>query len=285
MKRILVTHIDLDGAGSAILFKRRYPDIEVRYHDYDTIDEISKELSKELWENKDEYDTIFYSDITPNEEYGMKMIDHPKFTLIDHHITREYLRDAKHGNVVYSTYFCATYLTTDYLNVNTMDYERYRNFILAVDAYDMWKLDSEYRGLGLNLNLLFNYYGMKEFVKQFADMREFNNKEYIILEVLQKLDRDYLVEKLKQGKIKTDKDGYTYFEVYTAEKGGHLGVLVDDPDFPVDCEYIKVINLNDLVVGLYAKDFNVSGIAELHGGGGHRGAAGYEIKFLKDIYV
>jgi oligoribonuclease NrnB/cAMP/cGMP phosphodiesterase (DHH superfamily) len=208
-------------------------------------------------------------------------VDTPISKSIDHHITREYLRDAKHGNVVYSTYFCATYLTADYLNVNTMDYEGYRNFILAVDAYDMWKLDSSYRGLGLNLNLLFNYYGMEKFVKQFADMRKFNNKEYIILEVLQKLDRDYLAEKLKQGKIKTDKDGNTYFEVYTAEKGGHLGVLVDDPDFPVECEYIKVINTNDLVVGLYAKDFDVSEIAKDNGGGGHKGAAGYELESFK----
>jgi len=67
--------------------------------------------------------------------------------------------------------------------------------------------------------------------------------------------------------------------------GGHLGSLVNNPNFPVECRYIKVINLNDLVVGLYSEEFDVSKIAKSRGGGGHKTAAGYEIKFLQPIYV
>lgn len=282
MKRILITHTDLDGAGCAIIFKRRYPDITVEYHDYDTIDRISRDL----WNCRNQYDEIYFADITPNEEYGMKMVEDPKFVLIDHHITREYLRNVSdRPNIVYDTAYCATYLTAKYLSEYVTQYEKQKAFILAVDAYDTWKLDSEYRTHGLELNLLFDYYGMERFVEEFANMRYIIDKEGVILEVLQKIASDYLAEKLKQGRIKVDKNGYTYFEVYTAEKGGSIGILVDDPDFPDDCEYIKVINLNDLVVGLYSKDHNVSAIAELHGGGGHRTAAGYEIEFLQDIYV
>lgn len=281
MKRILITHTDLDGAGCAILFKRRYPDITVEFHDYDTIDRISKDL----WDCRNQYDEIYFADITPNEEYGRKMLGDERFTFIDHHITREYLHNMAYNRVVYDTDYCATYLTANYLDLNIIHVGKNRDFVLAVDAYDTWKLDSPYRDIGLNLNLLFNYYGMDEFVEQFGAIRKFTTKEYTILEVLKKIDRDYLTEKLKQGRMKTDKNGYIYFEVYTAEKGGNLGILVDDPRFPAECEYVKVINLNDLTVGLYAKDFDVSRIAELSGGGGHRGAAGYEIKFLQDIYV
>lgn len=282
MKRILITHTDSDGAGCAILFKRRYPDIEIIYHDYDTIDGVSEDL----WNRKDEYDEIYFADITPNEEYGMKMVYDPKFVFIDHHITREYLKDlSDRPGIMYDTAYCATYLTAKYLGEYIIQYEEQKSFILAVDAYDAWKVDSEYRKPGLDLNLLFSYYGMEEFVEQFADMRDLNDKECIILEVLQRIDRDYLAEKLKQGTIKTDKNGIVYFEVYKTEKGGHVGVLVDDPDFPFECKYIKAINLNDLVVGLYSKDFDVSEIAKAHGGGGHKTAAGYQIEFLQDIYV
>lgn len=282
MERILITHTDLDGAGCAILFKRQYPDIEIRYHDYDTIDEVSEDI----WDRRDEYDAIYFADITPNEEYGRKMVGDPKFILIDHHITREYLRDlSDRPNIVYDTAYCATYLTAKYLSEYVTQYEEQKAFILAVDAYDTWKLDSKYRIYGLKLNLLFNYYGMERFIEEFACMDKLTDEKYIILKVLQKMDRDYLAEKLRQGRIKTDKAGNTYFEVHVAEKGGHIGVLVDDPDFPPEARYVKTINLNDLTVGLYAKDFDVSEIAKAHGGGGHPGASGYQIEFLQNIYV
>lgn len=279
-KRILVTHTDLDGAGCAIIFNRYYPDIEIKYCDYDTIDEVASEL----WYRKNKYDVIYFADITPSEEYGMMLLGDPKFTFIDHHITREYLWHTPRDNVIYDTNFCGTYLAANYLDQHILRSWNDKNFILAIDAYDTWKLNSGYRQFGVYLNLLFNYYGMDKFVEKFNDMHEMNNEEYTILEVLMKLDYDYLTEKLKQGKIKTDKNGNTYFEVYVSEKGGHLGTLVNDRNFPTECEYIKVINLNDHVVGLYSEEFDVSEIAKENSGGGHLNAAGYSIKNLELIY-
>ena len=275
MKRILITHIDLDGAGVAILFKKHYPDIEVEYHNYDTIDEVAQKLL----DNKDNYDKIFFADITPSEHIGKQMLDDPKFTLIDHHITREYLI----GRPFYDTEFCATFLTAAYFQ--PMD-NKYNDFIRAVDAYDTWKLNSPYRLLGLQLNLLFDYYKMDKFVEEFSDMRDINRNEEIVIEVLSKIERDYLSEKLNQGKIKTDKYNNTYFEIHVTEKGAHIGLLVDDARFPEECKYIKVINFNDMAVGLYSKEFDVSEIARSRGGGGHANAAGFELrnKYYMDEY-
>lgn len=270
MKRILITHTDLDGAGCAIIFKKHYPDIEIEYHDYDTIDEISQEL----WNDRDKYRSIFFADITPNEKYGKLMAGDYKFVFIDHHITREYLSAlSDRPNIIYDTGVCATLLTARYLDLYADNYA----FVAAVDAYDTWKLDSAYRKDGLNLNLLFDYYKMDEFVEEFSDMRDINRNEEIVIEVLRKIERDYLDEKLEQGKIKTDNNGNMYFVVHVAEKGNNIGILIDDPRFPKECKYIKVINLNDSVVGLYSKDFDVSEIAKSHGGGGHTTAAGYQI--------
>lgn len=276
MTTILVTHTDLDGAGCAILFKRQFPDIEIEYHDYDTIDDISKEL----WDNRNNYDQIFFADITPNEEIGRKMVNDDKFILIDHHITRTYLADLPNTNVIYDTTICATRLVAHYFGVANeydADYNDNWKFIFAVDAYDTWKLNSLYREHGLDLNLLFSYYGMDEFVTEFSNMDVIDSYERTILTVLKRLDSDYLTEKLNQGVIKQDNNGNKYFEVYVCGKGGHIGVLVDDPRFPGECLYVKTINLNDKVVGLYSKDFDVSEIAKSHGGGGHPGAAGYQI--------
>jgi len=276
MKRILVTHKDLDGAGCAILFKKEYPNIEVRYHNYDTIDEVSQEL----WDNKDEYYQIIFADITPNEEIGMKMANYTggaKFVLIDHHITREYLKEAitySTQRIIYDTSLCATLLSAVYLN-GTYNWR----FIYAVDAYDTWKLESIHRERGLKLNLLFDYYGMDEFVVEFSDTDQIDGYEERIIEVLERVNRKYLDEKLTQGRKEIDKDGNIYFEVYVCGQGGHVGVLLDDPDFPPECRYMKTINLNEDVVGLYSKEpFDVSVIAKANGGGGHKTAAGYQIE-------
>lgn len=266
MNRILITHDDLDGAGCAILFKYHYPDIEVQHHNYGTIDNIAQELLN----NKDKYDRIYFADITPSEYIGKEMLKDGKFVLIDHHITREYLL----GQPFYDTSVCATVLTAAYFY--PMD-NKYNDFIHAVDAYDTWKLNSPYRDLGLYLNLLFDHYKMDEFVKEFSDMRDINRNEEIVIEVLIKIEKDYLAEKLTQGRIEVDNDGNTFFEIYVGERGVNVGVLVDDPDFPPECEYIKAINLNDMAVGLYSNGFDVSEIAKACGGGGHTGAAGYQI--------
>ena len=275
MKRILITHTDLDGAGCAIAFKRIYPDIEVRYHDYDTIDEISEEI----WDSKDEYDEIYFADITPNPKYGIRMMYDDKFVLIDHHITRAYLKLAQMDNVVYSMNACGAMLSMDYLN---MDYD---DFIQGIDAYDRWQLDSPYRKYGVDLNLLFNYYGMDEFVARFLKTTYVSSYDNTIINILERIEEDYFVEKLKQGNVKFDRNSIAYFEVHVSEKNFNLGVLVDRADFPKGCKYIKTINLNDGVVGLYSNGFDVSEIAKAHGGGGHTTAAGYQIEFIQKLYI
>lgn len=273
MKNILITHTDLDGAGCAIIFDQKYPDIKIQYHDYDTIDEIAQEL----WNNKDNYHQIFFADITPSEEIGMKMINYSydKFILIDHHITREYLRNSTNDNVIYNTEICATQLTAEYLKLP--DTGNNWDFVMSVDAYDMWKLNSPYREQGVKLNLLFHYYGMDKFIIEFYELDIIDNYEENIIEVLKNLDQKYLAKKLEQGKILTDKNGNIYFQVYVCENSAPVGMLVDDPDFPPECEYVKSINPNTNTVGLYSKEFDVSKIAKENGGGGHIHAAGYQI--------
>ena len=107
MKQILITHDDLDGAGCAIAFKWKYPDIEIQHHDYKTIDDIAVQL----WIERDNYDRIFFADISPSEEIGSLMLNDPKFVIIDHHKTREYLV----GTPYFDVDRCGAYISYDFL--------------------------------------------------------------------------------------------------------------------------------------------------------------------------
>jgi len=275
-KRILITHTDLDGAGCAILFKKYYPDIEVQYHDYKTIEEISEKLLKE----KDDYEKIYFADITPVEEIGKEMLKDDKFVLIDHHKTRTYLEGTKY----FDTNYCGTLLSYKYLlNEYCSDKDMIvTNFVGLIDAWDCWKLDSPYRKDGENLNLLFGYYGMEIFVRLFSDLRGISITEDTMLLVLKNIKEKYLKHKLQQCKLKEDEDGNRYWEVYIGESQSGLGNMLEMADvLPENLKYLKCIFINDNSVSLYTIDklnFDVSIVAKKNGGGGHKNAAGYVLK-------
>lgn len=263
MKRILITHDDLDGAGCAIVFRRAYPDIEVQYHDYKTIDEIASEL----WDNRSDYDQIFFADISPSEEIGSIMLKYPKFFIIDHHKTRTYLEGSPH----FDTERSGTLISYDFLCDSP-----YPKFIRGVNAWDMWDLRSPFRSLGEDLNQLFEFYGMEKFVEEFKNMRQISGNEKVIIEVLKKLHSDYLREKLDHAKVRIDLEDNRYLHVYIGEKQSGLGNILELDGVP-DVEYLECENLNDGVISLYSLGFDVSVIAKSLGGGGHTRAAGYTI--------
>ena len=262
MKQILITHDDLDGAGCAIIFRHAFPDIEIQHHDYKTIDEIATLL----WEGRSNYDRIFFADISPSEELGLMMLNDPKFVIIDHHKTREYLA----GSPNFDVSRCGTCLSYDFLWSKPFPI-----FVRGVNAWDIWDLESPFRPLGEDLNLLFGYYGMEVFVDEFKNMRRISANEKVAIEVLKKIHEDYLREKADQCKVRIDLEGNRYFEVYIGERRSGLGNLLELEDF--DVRYLQCINLNDGVVSLYSLGFDVSEIAKFRGGGGHTRAAGYTL--------
>ena len=174
IKRILITHVDLDGAGAAIMFRKKYPNIEVEYRNHSSIDKRAKELLNE----QKNYEKIFFADIIPSDmEVGTQMIKSDKFVLIDHHVSQEYLKEER----TYNPEFCATYLSAVYLFgdiENNYDLEqtslsdKEKTFIYSVDAWDVWKLNSKYRDNGEKLNYICFYYGLEEFTNRYKDFNE-----------------------------------------------------------------------------------------------------------------
>jgi len=269
MKTILITHNDLDAAGCAILFKCKFPDIEIVYDDYKKITDITKELIR----NRDKYDKIFFADISPEEAEAKVLIKDDKFVIIDHHIARSPFLE---GLKTFDTRYCAALIAENYLGFVS------QGFILKIDAWDTWKLDSPWRKEGEDLNLLFGYYGMKKFIYSFRNGRDINEMEKTILEVLRKQKNDYLEQKMTQTITKTDDDGNNYWEVYIGEPQSGLGQIMEIAKekqiLPEDVKYIKCINPNDKLISLYSLGFDVSKIVGKYGGGGHTKASGYHYK-------
>ena len=168
----------------------------------------------------------------------------------------------------------ATYLSYIYLSNDEIP----TKFIMSVDAWDCWKLDSQYREYGECLNLLFGYYGMTDFVDIFNNMPGISDNQSIIIEIIRKNKNDYLLNKLKQARVMLDDDGNRYLEVHIGESQSGIGNILEINDNIVDIKYLKCINLNDSIVSLYSLGFDVSVIAQKHGGGGHAGASGYSIE-------
>ena len=285
MKKILITHTDLDGTGCAIVFKKKYPDISVEFRNYDTINE----RAKELYDEKEKYEKIFFADIIPTDrEIGNKLVNDDKFVLIDHHITQDYLK----GKRTYNTDFCGAYLSAIYLfgNIeenydleNTSLSEIEKSFIYSIDAWDTWKLKSKFRENGERLNLLCFYFNLENFTEQYQNFDEIKGDNAIIAEVLERQEARYQKHKISQLQEDIDEDGNKYFKVFVGESHTGIGQIVDKIDME-DKKYVAFINLNTKQARLNSKGFDVSKIAQKYGGGGHEKSARCPIKDYKIIY-
>ena len=83
MKRLLITHTDLDGAGCAIIGRGCDPSMEVEYCDYTTVDARLVKAQQEDW------DEIIMADISPTKKWWHSPLRDSKeranLVILDHH--------------------------------------------------------------------------------------------------------------------------------------------------------------------------------------------------------
>jgi oligoribonuclease NrnB/cAMP/cGMP phosphodiesterase (DHH superfamily) len=283
----LITHTDLDGAGCAIIAKSIFNDLDIEYHNYDTIDEVSKKML-----NDTKFDKIIFADITPEEDIGKQMLNNNKFLLIDHHKTREYLV-GDFSNVIFNKDYCATVLFliykynitcyssdeidyimySKYYNQNEIDF---LNLVNSIDAWDTWKLESEFRERGEKLNKLFCFYGINKFIDKFKSPRNITDNENIIIQVINDIDNKWIDAQLIKENIRKDRSENNFLFLLISESKP-IGLIVNNKKYDeLGIDYVLAYNVNNDTVNLRSKgDFDVSEIAKKFGGGGHRNAAGF----------
>lgn len=301
----LFSHTDLDGAGCAILAYLAFgrDNVDVEYCNYDDVDGKVREFY--LCGNPEEYDAIYITDISVDEEVAAEidsLVDSgQKWRLFDHHATALGLNqfawcEVRVNNTIGNQktsgteMFFKRLVDIDRINIEVFKPEVINNtikFVQIVRNYDTWR----WKELGeegfacKQVNDLFYIYGREDFIEwtlkrlkyygSYPEFPSFSDEDLLLLEQKQKdIDR-YIEKKDKHLMARTDAFGYTYgvifAEQYFSELGNRLCELYPELD------YVAIIDICSGKVSYRTirDDLDVGGtIAHSNGGGGHPKAAG-----------
>ena len=304
-KTKVLSHTDLDGIGCVILAYLSFgrENVDVEYCNYNDVNKKIREFY--LCGNPEEYDAIYITDISVDEEVAEEINElftaGQKWKLLDHHATALGLNqfawcEVRVNNTIGNQKTSGTEMFfkhlvgIDHINIEVFKPEVINNtikFVQIVRDYDTWR----WKELGeegvvcKQVNDLFYIYGREEFINwtlkrlkywgSYSEFPSFRDEDLLLLEQKQKdIDR-YIEKKDKHLMARTDAFGYTYgvifAEQYFSELGNRLCELYPELD------YIAMIDICDGKVSYRTvrDDLDVGGtIAHSFGGGGHQKAAG-----------
>lgn len=301
----LFTHTDLDGIGCVILAYLDFGcgNVDVEFCNYDDVDGKIREFY--LCGNPEEYDVIYITDISVNEEVAAEIDSLVKagqnWKLFDHHATAIWLNEYEWCTVMVEHHYSGiktsgTELFSMYLFENKeLDHydahtiENIYRFVDIVRDYDTWR----WKELGddgivcKQVNDLFHIWGRDEFIKwainqihglnyvtPLQEFPYFGEKELTLLEQKQREIDRYVEEKNEQlftspmcGKV----CGFVFAERFISELGNRLCEIHPEIDF------VAIINMSSKTVSYRTVKDNIDlgrDVASLFGGGGHPKAAG-----------
>ena len=305
MRVKLFTHTDLDGIGCAVLaylaFGRKNVDVE--YCDYGDVDEKVGDFF--VNGSPGEYNAVFITDISINNELAMAIDRYAVedlWHLFDHHVTAFGLNkyDWCEVNVMNDTLgiktsgteLLYTYLRNherfDHLSANTItNIDRVVDIIRDYDTW-RWKELGEAGIVYKQVNDLFYIYGGEKFIKWALDqiltlklyrgisvLPIFSDLDTALLDQKQKDIDIYVEQKNKQLFTQLDSFGNEYgvvfAERYVSELGNRLCEMHPDLD------YVAMIDISNGRVSYRSIRDNINlgtEIAHNYGGGGHPKAAG-----------
>lgn len=305
MRVKLFTHTDLDGIGCAVLaylaFGRKNVDVE--YCDYGDVDEKVGDFF--VNGSPGEYNAVFITDISINNELAMAIDRYAVedlWHLFDHHVTAFGLNkyDWCEVNVMNDTLgiktsgteLLYTYLRNherfDHLSANTItNIDRVVDIIRDYDTW-RWKELGEEGIVCKQVNDLFYIYGGEKFIKWALDqiltlklyrgisaLPIFSDLDTALLDQKQKDIDIYVEEKNKQIKKFTDQWGNSYGVVFAERYFSELGNQLCEMN--PDLAYVAMIDISNGRVSYRSIRDNINlgtEIAHNYGGGGHPKAAG-----------
>jgi len=162
-----------------------------------------------------------------------------------------------------------------------------KEFALAVDNYDMWRDEKDD---GDQLNNLFqathSSSGNKYFVDRFLGnpSTELLPNEKFLLDNYTMSKDQYVKDAIDSTMINSN-GKHTYGIILAEKHASIIGNRALREEGVPKVDYVKIINVKENKVSLRSLgDFDVSVIAEANGGGGHKNAAGYYSKNIKDEF-
>ena len=315
-KILLLTHTDLDGAGSAILLCSIFSNVIVKHCSNAT---MSEDIRSAVIDNEDNFDFVYACDISCTKEVA-DMIDstpnHVPFVLLDHHTSALALNEFDWAiiepNMVEDSFRVEYYNGLSGLSSGTalmFDYLDYMGFtpmienielckelVFNISAYDTWDWKKVLKtDRPAELNKLFILYGINLFEEIFIERLSkngttlFNDMDNVLFKIENQKIAAYIERKKKvfsEGKISL-KDGktydiaYCYAAEYIADVFAALQEEKPNKDF-----YIINTGTGLSFRSVDVTRANVCSIATLYGGGGHPEAAGVSISFdMQDDYI
>lgn len=309
----LFTHTDLDGIGCAILAYLAFgiENVAVEYCNYDDIDlRVSQFFIKS---NPGEYDKVFITDISINENLAVAIDRYAKsgvWQLFDHHQTALELNRYYWCNVLIEApdgsglKTCGTELFGVYLLSEGLfdcygktTINNILQFIGIVRDYDTWRWTTTGR-YGMNskhVNDLLDIYGREQFIdvmciriRIYTAFPSITPDEFLLLgQRKAEIDR-YVIQKNEQlipaKDIHGHSYGYVFAERFFSELGNRLCQM--NPGL----EYIVMIDICNGKVSYRTTrdDLNLgTEIAHSYGGGGHAKAAGstFDREYISGLVV
>lgn len=276
MNRILVTHNDFDGVACAVLFKSVWPNEQIFFENYKTVNGRLRQVLKDYPETE-----IYITDISPeNDQELIDQLNNRAVWLFDHHKTALPLTGFPWATV--DTSMCGAMLFWRWLVAyNSRDIaarvRAYNALVWHVNDYDTWKHENP---MSAKLNKLLCALGRERFMKRFFKNPDpiLTNLEIILLELEQERENRYIQEVMDRGIIPhLDGEGRPYTVVFAEQYTSQLGhaILARYPMF----NYVVIVNFLHGTVSLRSQEggVDVSEIARRYGGGGHPGAAGFSL--------
>ncbi len=285
---ILLTHIDLDGAGCAIVAQHFYAQKLTKiYHcDYDQVDSTLLGLLKKTNE------FIVLADISMNAETAalVNQAYANRIELFDHHQTAwEYLRNYTWAKFKLDR--CGASVLFESLKEQMPEvpiFENLSKLIFHVNDYDLWLHTSPESSL---FNDMLYLLGMDTFVGVMKTRIQesqplIRDTDQLYLNGLQSKKYSYFKQCVEQAIVQGNRL-VVLSSRHTSELCQYIRDISSAPEAWKTLEYIDVINLETRTHSLrsYKPDYDVSQIAKQHGGGGHKNAAGYQIATRLDSFL
>lgn len=297
----LFSHNDLDGVGCAILATLAYGDnVDISFCPHIKINSLVETCFR-----KGKYDEVHITDISVNPALALKIDESMKpYMLLDHHQTSEQLNQFSWCKVEVNDKdgkpTCGTKLYYDWLvennklqKTNVLD-----EFVEIVRNYDTWLWPElgDYGLVSKDVNDLLYLYDRPKFMKwaiksiNDGGFPMFSVTDQAVLDVNKAQILAYVDEKEEDMEV-AQYYGYNMGLIFADNYTNDIAHILCARHPEID--YMAIVNASSCRVSLRTEKDNVdvSEIAKLFNGGGHKQAAGFSFtkhtkqKMFGDVFV
>ncbi|MGL5715710.1 MAG: DHHA1 domain-containing protein [Paraclostridium sp.] len=296
----LITHTDLDGMGCELIVRlatdERYmkPENKKRYTrvNHDKLDEVVLRTISE--EHDPETDLLLITDLCPSDEVvknlpnGVIVIDHHKSVLYHHNGNNIIIVPEIDGELVSATYLVHATLK----KMGFIDFDKAKRFDYLVHCISTWdtfnwkKAESAEEKVtaqrAVDINRLFKLIGYDRLINDILLFRY----EYIQISpsMIYFSDKSQFALDLESARNEIEFEMAIKNMKSFSFEGLRSGLVINPPNLSMTCDHILSMTdveilfvLTPYGVSMRSRNHDVSKIAKRFNGGGHVGAAGFNI--------